>query len=301
MNAFTPLGPDLTDYARDCFDACSFHRERMRRAGIGSPGDIVDFADLPLMTSAELGAAGPDAILPDRLRDAIRDGSAALAPEADRIVRISQTSSSSGGAPKLSLYTASDWEAYRATLPRMMRGFDPADHARIFNCFAATHSAGRFINDAFPTLGSLVLNRHHTATSPEEVLDQMRLGFATLGGFTCLAAPPFTPGSVSKGAAIADLLDHDYDNLIGTSLRMVITAGAATSGDFDLRARLDEATGMAGRPPIRICEWYGAAEVGIAAVRCAHGGLHLTGGPVHTEVVDPETRRPVGEGERGIV
>ncbi|MDA7429260.1 hypothetical protein PGB28_12385 [Primorskyibacter aestuariivivens] len=293
--------PVLLDYARESHAMCSFHRERMTRAGLPESAAIRNFTDVPLMTSAEVSAAGPQAILADSLTAAIRDGSVAGFDEADRIVRISQTSSSSGNAPKLSMYTEADWINYRETLPRLTAGADPTGFARIFNCFAATHSAGRFINDAFPMLGSLVLNRHHTATTPEQVLAQLTLGFSTLGNFTCLAAPPFTPGAVSKGATIADLLEHDFDNVIGENIRTVITAGAATSGDFDLRQQLDEATEMAGKPPIQIVEWYGAAEVGIAAVRCQHGGLHLTGGPVHTEVVDPETRLPLADGERGIV
>ncbi|MFZ5965183.1 hypothetical protein ACOXXX_19745 [Thalassococcus sp. BH17M4-6] len=302
MTQGTPSHPDaLLEYARDCHDLCSFHRERMTRAGLPSASSIGSFADVPLLTSAEVSSAGPQAILADALADAIRDGSAVRFAEPDRIVRISQTSSSSGNAPKLSMYTQSDWIAYRDTLPRMMAGTDPAGFARVFNCFASTHSAGRFINDAFPLLGSLVLNRHHTAVTPEEVITQLSLGFSTLGDFTCLAAPPFSPGVVSKGASIADLLEHDFDNVIGRTIRTVITAGAATSGDFDLREQLDEATDMAGKPPIQIVEWYGAAEVGIAAVRCQHGGLHLTGGPVHTEVVDPETWRPVANGARGLV
>ena len=301
MTREDPAYPTLLDYARECFTACTFHTERFGRAGLDGLDKITDFSMVPFLTSAEVSAAGPDALLPDDTRSAILNNELAQLGTADRLVRISQTSSSSGGPPKLSIYTNADWEEYRDTLPVMMASVPSGDYSRIFNCFASTHSAGRFINDAFPLYGSIVLNRHHTATTPEDVITQITNGFASFGGFNCLAAPPWSPGAVSKGASVAELLDHDFDNVIGKTSRTVITAGATTSGSFDLREALDDATSTAGKPPISICEWYGAAEVGIAAISCEHGHLHFTGGPVFGEVVEPETGQEVGEGERGIV
>lgn len=301
MGYKNPAYPALLGYARNCYVECAFHRERFARAGLNDLSSVDDFSKVPLLTAAEVGSAGPDALLSETTRAFIAANDVAKLQAQDRLVRISQTSSSSGGPPKLSIYTQSDWEQYRDTLPSIMSSVADKSYSRIFNCFASTHSAGRFINDAFPLYGSMVLNRHHTATKPEEIVTQINNGFAAFGGFNCIAAPPWSPGAVSKGASIADLLDHDFENVIGETIRTVITAGAATSGAFDLRAALNEVTDMAGKPPMAICEWYGAAEVGIAATTCEKGHLHLTDGPIYTEVVEPETGRQVGEGERGVV
>jgi phenylacetate-CoA ligase len=129
----------------------------------------------------------------------------------------------------------------------------------------------------------------------------MAESLATLGGYTCLAAPPYSPNKKAKGASIDDLLNEDFDNVVGRSVRLVLTAGAPTRGEVDVRARLDEAAALAGNPPVAVCEWYGSAEVGIAAASCDHGHLHFVQGTVYGEVVDPETGAAVGDGERGLV
>jgi len=308
MNAYAgarkALTPDrLSRFAIDCFETCSLHRQRFERSGLSAAmlTDTEAFAAIPLLTSAEVTAVGPAALLPDALAAAIADGSVREFSPEQRVARVSQTSTTTGGAPKLSVYTQSDWDTYRDTLPDIMAAFSSADYTRIFNCFAPTHGAGRFIDDAFPRLGSVVLNRHHAAAGPEEVVQQMAGSLKDFGGFTCLAAPPWSPGKTSKGSAIADLLDQDLDNLIGRTVRMVITAGAAASGSFNLRTRLDEATNLARRSPIEICEWYGSAEVGIAAASCECGHLHFVEGCVHGEVVAPETGAAVADGERGVI
>ncbi len=67
-------------------------------------------------------------------------------------------------------------------------------------------------------------------------------------------------------------------------------------------ARLKQQLAAIGSPDCKIIEGYGMTEVKGAFYGCAEGsGIHLNAECYHWEVLDPETKEPVPEGEPGIL
>ena len=300
-----PFGADYTDllaaYVTDTFERCSFQRRRMERSGF-RPGDLTSGSDLsaiPLMSpdvaTAEIG------LLPDSYRDAMATGLHTLPPD-ERMAK-KFTTSGSTGAPKVSFYTRSDWEATLAATARCLAHVPPADRSHVFHCFNNGHTAGKVYEDAFSRLGCTVENRHFSLSTEADVLAQMVRGMREVGGFDTLSVPPYTPaGAVQKGITLDGLLRLDTGNYIGAHIRTIITAANWLDDPrYALRQRVWDANDIAGAPRTVFVDTYGCSEVGTLAFECAQmDGLHLLYGAAHTEVTD-EAGVQVGNGERGRV
>lgn len=292
----------IVAFANDTLESCAFYRQRAAGAGITDVGTMEDFFSLPLLGTAESRVVGTLDLLPAGLRKVLEtDGPAGLHGD-DRIVRVSQSTSSSGHKPKLSLYTASDWAASAEIWGRVLGAMTGHRSFRILNCFHPGHGMGRYIDEIVGSSGCLVVNRNHASTSIDEDVRQISSGLGDLGGFDCLAAPAWSPNARAKGASLDALLTADVDNVIGRQIRFVITAGVPLDGGgAAVRERLAEAAEMAGNPGPEVGEIYGGAEVGICAATCESGFLHVFSGPVFTEVVDPVTGQPAEDGAVGRV
>jgi phenylacetate-CoA ligase len=307
---FEPL-PDrflniLRAFFSDTYRSCSYHRQRMERAGV-KPEDIrslEDFERIPLLGPEDIGSTSEFSLLPDRYFATLKQGSLVEFSPTDRIAK-KFTTTGSTGRPKVSYYTVSDWEAGAAQITRMFSQIPVKNYSRIFNCFNPGHVGGKVFEDTFNRHGCTVENKHFTLQKPEEVIRQLYNGLPDLGGFNCLLMPPCLPPGlkVGKGGTLDELLNVDVDNYIGAHIKVIITAGAPRDlPEFRLKERVWEANELAGTERSTFIELYGCAEVALACADCPeYNGLHLYQGHTYTEVVNPETGRRVKNGERGLV
>ncbi|MFL5345047.1 MAG: phenylacetate--CoA ligase family protein [Hyalangium sp.] len=297
--------PLLRAFIQDTFNACTFHRERWKRAGLqdGRISSLEDFEKLPRMGPDE-ASIGDLHLLPDHYPAGLRgrDGLNALPPDSRLAKKF--TTSGSTGKPKAVYYTAQDWRLHAAAFPRVATHIPREWMTRCFNAFNPGHIAGKFTEDCWNSHGFTVENRHFSATTPEQVLHQLTSGLREVGGFNFLCLPPSLPkGAVAKGITLSDLLDLDQENYIGSRIRVILTTGAPRDNpEHRLKQRVWEANELARAGKTILFEFYGAAEVGLIAAECEHNdGLHLRPGLVFIEVIDPATGRHVADGERGLV
>lgn len=297
------LLPLLRAFASDTYAACTFHRNRLDRAGV-KPEAIASLRDwrrIPLLGPREVSSASPFDLMPDRYREAAARGTLdRFAPE-DRICKVFQTTSSTG-RPKVSMFTESDWEDQIALIFRQQRHIPLERCSRVLNCYHAGHFGGKYIEAAFHRLGAVVHNRHFTFHTPAEVAGQMATGLSELGGFNCLAIPPWRPAGPTKGITLDDLLNADVDNFIGRKIRLIRTGGAPTHlPELRLRERVWEANELAGAECTWFIEIYGCSETGNPNTECEKGFLHVHQGNIYTEIIDEKRGGHVGHGERGLV
>ncbi|HLT58658.1 MAG TPA: AMP-binding protein [Limnochordales bacterium] len=155
--------------------------------------------------------------------------------------------------------------------------------------------------------GDLVLNTFSYHLSPA--------GFIVEAGAFAVGAAVVPAGTMSRAEQVRLLRQLPVTGFAGVPsylralLETVKEEAAAAGGtprlalrrawftaeklDEDFRRELAEGWGVAG------FQGYGTAEVGVVAYECeAQNGMHL-GGRVVVEVLDPETRKPVPEGEVG--
>jgi phenylacetate-CoA ligase len=294
----------LLSFANDTLETCPFYADRATRNGfIGRKLHTAeDFSRLPLLHSMELRSISPLDLLSRQMRSQLESNGPAGLVGDDRIVRIAQSTSSSGAAPKVAFYTRADWRASAALWERLRAAMTAEKSLRVLNCFHPGHGMGRFLDEVVGSSGAIVVNRHHASTSTAEDIEQLRTELAEFGGFNCLAAPGCSPNPRAKGASLDLLLTADADNVIGRNIRLVITAGAPLDDPrAKIRERLLEASQFAGTQPPAIRELYGGSEVGIAAGSCEQGKLHFFPGPVFGEVVDADTGLPTPSGQVGRV
>jgi phenylacetate-coenzyme A ligase PaaK-like adenylate-forming protein len=300
------LPPMVTAFVRDTVARCSFHCRRLELAGLEAEDvrGLDDFRAVPLLSPLDVARSGELALLPDAYRDASRTGLRGM-PPGDRFARKCITTGSTGPA-KVSYFTASDWQALLGVHRRQLRHLPIEAYCRAFLSFHAGHFAFKMQEDALNRAGCFVEGRHFTVQTTEETLRQMQTSTANrAGGFNAIVATPCappTPGPV-KGVNLDVLLDADVENYLGRHVGVVITGGVPRERPgLHLRERFWEANDMAGRPPAHFHEVYGCSEIGPIGSECERNdGLHLEQATAFVEVVDPETRRHVEDGGRGLL
>jgi phenylacetate-CoA ligase len=305
---YQPLGAAyfalLQAFVEDTFKSCSFHHDRLSKAGLrdGRVTSFEHFSTLPLLGPGEVNAI-PDAnLLPDAYAARARTGLADYREE-DRIGRKFLTTSSTG-TPKGSYYTRSDWATATRFGSRLMGEVPLRRFSRLFNCFHAGHVAGKLFEDIFTSAGCVVENNHHINTNIEAIIRQLGSGLSALGGFNAIALPPWRPPELAgnKGATLDMLLNEDVDNVIGSQIDVIITGGAPFHPESHIKERVWEGNDLAHQPHCTFVHTYGSAEVGIIAVDCpADEGLHLIQGFIFTEVINETTGEPAKNGEPGLV
>ena len=305
----------LHAFVTDTYDTCRYYRDRLERASL-SPDKLrswEDFQAIPPLAPRHVGGVfAPDNLHPASEFDLLPDSYRAMIGEGvssrtagDRLVRRFMTTSTTG-RPKVSYYTADDWALNCANSWRQHCHISRNLFRSVFNCFHAGHYGGKNVEDTFTRVaGSLVVNRHFSYTTPEQVMSQLCSGLGEMGEFTCLAIPPCNPasGAVTKGVSLHDLLQLDTENYIGKNVRVVTLGGSrADESVYHLRERLWEANRRAGTALAFYVEKYGCSELGMAAAECQHNnGMHLYQGFIYTEILNEKTWMPVRNGERGLV
>jgi phenylacetate-coenzyme A ligase PaaK-like adenylate-forming protein len=220
-----------------------------------------------------------------------------------RLAKRFTSSGSTGGRPKVTYYTFDDWAACVGHTIRQNIGIPRSWNSPLFIAFHAGTHAGKNTEEVFSRFGCLVEMRHYTRNTAEAVIEQLANGFRDLGGFRAMSLPPCAPPGLqgSKGVTLTDLLDADIDNYIGKNIRLIMTGGAPSLPELRIAERLQEATDLAGAPPIRFIEKYGASEIGVGASTCTAGGMHIQDGLTYTEVISEKTGQPALHGEKGLV
>jgi len=253
-----------------------FYRRKMDAAGV-KPGDIRSLDDvvrLPFVTKEELRRAQEEA--------GLFGGYACAPPEQWRELH---PSSGTTGRSVYTLWTIRDVENITDFTARLLwgQGVRPGD--TIQNAFSyGLWVAGLAVHYAANRLGCFVLPIG--ATQSGRQLDL----FLEWKPQVFFATPSFAMYLIEKMQERGIYPEQ-------LALRIGSFGGEAGAEVPSTRKRLEEGLG------IDAYDLYGLAEIGpTMAAECTHkAGLHWTEDHHLVEVVDPETREPVPEGEEGVI
>ena len=253
-----------------------FYRERFKEAGI-KPDDIKKLEDLkklPIVTKADLR------------KEQIEYppvGRYAVAPKSDW--KELHPSTGTTGIPVNTIWTYKDAEIIADHTARLMWGFGVRKGDIVQNAFSyGLWVAGLAVHYGCEKIGAFVIPIG--ATSSER-----QVYFMQNAGSTVIMATP------SFGLYIAEKLKEKGVNPETLALRIGSFGGEAGTENPATRKRLEEGLG------IDAYDIYGLAEIGPTfAAECKEkAGLHFVEDHYLIEVLNPETKEPLGPGEKGVM
>ena len=259
-----------------CYEQSPFYREKFDRAGV-APRHLERLTDLgrfPFVTKQELRdeqAAHPPF------------GRYVLAPRA--AWRELHPSSGTTGSPVNTIWSAADVEIITDHTARTMWSFGTGPGDVIQNAFAyGLWVAGLAVHYAAARIGAFCVP---TGTSPAPRQIEM---LARTRATVLLATPSF-------GLYIGERLRQAGDAAEPLALRAGGFGGEAGTELPSTRGRLERALG------IDAYDYYGLAEIAPTfASECTEkAGLHWAEDHYLIEIVHPETRQPVPQGDQGIL
>lgn len=253
----------LQRQARRCY-RLPLYRRLFDAVGV-KPADLRSLADLaafPLVTRTDIIAAFRND--PPHGGFLTRD-----------VVRIHYTPSPGLGLMPV-YFTKSDAAAQRIALASLLRGAGVTAADLVQNAFGYhPFPAGLILHEGCEQVGAKAV-----AIGPGNTELHVRT-MNTLGSTVLIANPSFALKVAEAG---------------GRGIRLFIGGGELFTGVEGYRGRVRRAFGG----DITVLDMYGLAEAGVVAMECPQeAGLHVEESFVLAEVVDPETGRPVAEGERG--
>jgi len=252
---------------REALPQNSFYKERL--PGLHSPPTQIDqLAELPFTTKAELAGT-------------TKDGWAAHRTfPVERYTRFHQTSGTHGEHPLILLDTPEDWQWWIDCWHYVL---DAAEITATDRCFLA-FSFGPFIGfwsafDALADRGSLVL--------PGGGLSSLaRLQRIEAAGATCLLCTP------SYALRLAEVAAEEQIDLRGGPIKKIIVAGEPGGSIASVRERIESIWGA------QVLDHAGATEIGAWGFgKLNEPGLYINEGEFIAEFIDPQSDRPVAEGE----
>lgn len=248
-----------------------FWRRRLDGVSSGDLRSLDDLADLPLMVKADFRDHYPFGL---------------LAVPLDETVRV-HASSGTSGRPTVVAYTRDDLAVFAATVARAIgcAGGQPSDVLHVAYGYGL-FTGGLGLHQGGEALGATVV----PASGGNTPL-QLQL-LADLGATGLAATPSFAMLLAERAAA---------QGVTGLRVRYGVLGAEPWSLAF--RDKLEQAWSALTGGPFDACDIYGLSEVmgpGIA-MECREGksGLHVFDDHYLPEVIDPETGRPLGVGERG--
>jgi phenylacetate-CoA ligase len=260
-----------------CAAASELYRSKLQSVG-AKPGDVRtldDLARLPVVTKEELRED-------QRLRPPF--GTFAVAEPSE--FREVHPSTGTTGTPVNTIWSAKDVETITTLTRRTLWQFGVRPGDVIQNAFAyGLWVAGLSCHYAAARLGCLVVPTG-TATTTQRQIDFLRSVRSTV----LLATP-------SYALHIAEALQERGTDPADLPLRLGCFGGEAGAENPSTRAKLEAGLG------IDAFDYYGLAEVGPTfASECeAKAGIHIAEDYVVVECLDPDTRKPVPDGELGVL
>jgi phenylacetate-CoA ligase len=200
----------------------------------------------------------------------------------ERYVKLHQTSGTTGKAPIRVLDTPESWDWWARCWGHVYRGAGVGAGDRVFFAF----SFGPFIGfwsayEGARTVGAMTIPGGGMQT-------EQRLHSMLENDVTVLCS---TPTYALRLAEMADQLGMD---LAGSRVRATVHAGEPGASVPGVRARIEQVFGA------RCHDHTGMTELGATGFTCrAQDGVHLIESEFVFEVVDPQTLRPVANGEQG--
>lgn len=245
-----------------------WYRERFAAAGIQPGGlrSVEDLAHLPFITK-------------DDLRDAYPVGLFAVPME--EIVRL-QTSSGTTGRQVLVPYTRADLAIWTEAMVRVLLCFGVGPGDVVQNAYGyGLFTGGLGFHYGAEALGATVIPT--SGGNAERQILVMR----DFGSTVLCCTPSFF-------LQIADRAQEMGVDLRSLKLRAGIFGAEPWSEE--MRGRIQQAGG------IEAFDIYGLAEIvgpGVAAECSTHEGLHVLEDHFYPEIIDPESGRPLPDGEEG--
>jgi phenylacetate-CoA ligase len=261
---------------RRCFDGAEFYRERLDAAGVG-PGDIRTLEDLqriPIVTKQEL-----------------RDEQLAHPPFGRYVVapkeqwRELHPSTGTTGEPVNTIWSEADVENITNFTARTMWSFGVRPGDIVQNAFSyglwiaglAVHYAARRIGCLTIPIGAALTNR--------------QLDYFQRPGSNVLLATPSYALHLAEALAAQGLSADEIP------LRLGCFGGEAGTENDATRGKIERGLG------IEAFDYYGLSEIAptFASESWAKSGLIWSEDHHLIEVLHPETREPVAEGEVGVL
>ncbi|MCL4369164.1 MAG: phenylacetate--CoA ligase [Actinobacteria bacterium] len=260
-----------------CYEGSALYRAKFREVG-AEPGDITtsdQLARLPVVTKQQLRD------------DQAENPPLGTFPVADPSEwREIHPSTGTTGVPVNTIWSASDVETITEFTARTLWQFGVRPGDIVQNAFAyGLWIAGMSVHYAANRLGCLVIPVG-TGVSGEK-----QIAYLQMPGATVLIATP------SYALYIAEGLRERGIDPRSLPLRLGCFGGEPGAENPATRAKIE--AGLA----IDAFDYYGLAEVGPTfASECeAKAGIHFAEDHVLLECVDPETHRPVPEGQIGVL
>jgi phenylacetate-CoA ligase len=208
-------------------------------------------------------------------------------------------SGGSTGVPSSAVYTLRDLREKVTRVNGMIYSAGGEPGERILNIFPALPHLG-FFNSTFPQFfgdsGSVGSAALHTCGG-KAIPTERQVIIASLIGFDWIVAIPSYLVYWLKTAC--EMKERGWiDGLKGIK---GILAGAEPLTD-EYRVRFREYLEQLGSPGAKIINCYGMTELKACGFECTdNSGLHLNPEVFYWEMLDPETREPVKEGEPGVL
>jgi phenylacetate-CoA ligase len=245
-------------------------RERLRAAGISSPADVRELADLPRLPFSTKGD----------LREHYPFG--LLAVPRERLVRV-HASSGTGGRPTVVGYTADDLDAWTTVMARSMEMAGVRPGMVVHNAYGyGLFTGGLGFHQGAERLGATVIPVSGGMTTRQALL------LRDLGGQVLCSTPSYAL-HIAQGLREAGVSPGE--------LALGIGLFGAEPWTEPMRARIERELGLVA------INFYGLSEMagpGVAA-ECpeARDGLHVNEDHFLPEVVDPDSGEPLPDGIEG--
>jgi phenylacetate-CoA ligase len=254
-----------------------FYTRKLDAAGI-DPASLRfprDLSNLPLTTKRELIAD----------QQATPPWGTNLSEPLDRYTRYNQTSSTTG-SPLRWLDTNDSWQWMLDCWKTVYAGAKVDAHDRIFFPF----SFGPFLGFWTAFEAGCQIGAHCIPAGG--MSSQARLSMIDMLQPTVICC---TPTYALRLLEAAGEMRGGMADLSASSVRVLIVAGEAGGSIPSTRQRIEKGWGA------RVIDHHGLTEVGPISFECweAPGALHLNEAEYICEIVDPDSDRPVADGERG--
>ena len=270
-------GERLARLLRDIHGRNPFYTRKLADAGI-DPGDLAlprDLAALPFTTKAELVADQAQA----------PPWGTALTEPIERYTRYNHTSATTG-KPLRWIDTAESWQWMLECWKAVYRGAGVDGRDRIFFPF----SFGPFLGFWTAFDAAAQIGAHAIPAGGMTSTQRLALIEALAPTVVCC-----TPTYALRLLDVAREAGGGEEALAGTAVRAIIVAGEPGGSIPATRERIERGWGA------RVIDHHGLTEVGPISFECceAPGFLLVNELEFIAEVLDPESDRPLPDGERG--